>query len=169
MKKKTELYLRNVIFGISDSLVSTVGLLAGIDVSGATRQGIILTGIVYAFVEAFSMAVGSFLSEKSVEDYESKNVREGGVGEQNAITASIIMFVTFVVASFIPIVPYILFDLNTALWVSIILSVIALFIVGLVSAKITKSSMFAQAWKTALLGGAAIGIGVLVGKFVKAG
>lgn len=165
MNKNAELYLRNIIFGISDSLVSTVGLLAGIDVSGTTRQIIILTGIVYAFVEAFSMAVGSFLSEESVEAYEMKNGQVGG----NAVNASIVMFVTFVLAAFIPIVPYLLFSVAAALWVSITLSILALFIVGLVSAKITKSSMFDRAWKTALLGGAAIAIGVIVGKFVKAG
>ncbi len=72
MVKTTELYLRNIIFGISDSLVSTVGLLAGIDAAGTPRQAILLTGIVYAFVEAFSMAVGSFLSEQSAEEYEVK-------------------------------------------------------------------------------------------------
>jgi hypothetical protein len=44
--KNSDLYVRNIVFGISDSLVSTVGLLSGIDVSGTSRQIIILTGIV---------------------------------------------------------------------------------------------------------------------------
>ena len=89
-KDTKELYLRNIIFGISDSLVSTVGLLAGIDVSGTTtRQVILLTGIVYAFVEAFSMAVGSFLSEESVEEYEVK----GEVAQNKAFVAGTAMFI----------------------------------------------------------------------------
>jgi VIT1/CCC1 family predicted Fe2+/Mn2+ transporter len=163
-KKNKELYLRNIIFGISDSLVSTVGLLSGIGASGAvTRQFILLIGIVYAFVEAFSMAVGSFLSEQSVEEYEVK----GEVAEQKPFVAGTIMFVSFVLSAFIPILPYMIFTLSTALWASIILSMATLFIVGIVSAEVVKVNATKQAVRMALLGGAAIIIGVIVGAFVR--
>ena len=165
MQKQTELYLRNIIFGISDSLVSTVGLLAGIDVAGTSRQVILLTGIVYAFVEAFSMAVGSFLSEQSAEEYEVK----GEVTGAGPFTAGVVMFISFILASFIPIVPYLVFGLAAALWCSIGFSLVALLIVGMISARIVKVDMMSHALKMMLLGGAAIVIGVVVGKFVKAG
>jgi len=165
MNSKIQIYLRNIIFGVSDSLVSTVGLLSGIDASGTGKQAIILTGIVYAFVEAFSMAVGSFFSEETSEEYAAK----GAVGGGNAILGGAIMFISFVVASFIPIVPYLLLSTAAALWTSIGFSILALFIVGLVSAKITGVRVMARALNMALLGGAAIVIGVVVGKFIKAG
>ena len=165
MNKQTELYLRNIVFGISDSLVSTVGLLAGIDVAGTSRQAIILTGIIYAFVEAFSMAVGSFLSEQSAEEYEAK----GEAPETGPFTAGTVMFITFILASFIPIIPYVIFGLAVALWCSIGFSLLALFAVGMVSAKIVKVKMWRHALKMMLLGGAAIVIGVIVGKFEKTG
>jgi len=111
------------------------------------------------------MAVGSFLSEESAEEYEAKSeVSDGG-----PITGSVIMFVSFVLASFIPIVPYLVFNLTVALWVSIGLSIIALGIVGIVSARIVKLKVTSHAVKMMLLGGAAIVIGVLVGKFIKTG
>lgn len=164
MSKNNDLYVRNIIFGISDSLVSTVGLLSGIDVSGTSRQVIILTGIVYAFVEAFSMAVGSFLSEQSTEEYDIK----GEVPDGKPFVAGTVMFVSFMLASFIPIIPYLLVSSTEALWLSIILSIVALFVVGLVSARIVKVHVLKHAIKMALLGGAAIVIGVIVGKFIKA-
>ena len=160
-----ELYIRNIIFGITDSLVSTVGLLSGIDVGGTSRNIIILTGIVYAFVEAFSMAVGSFLSEQSAEEYRSKTEVDGG----GPFVAGIVMFISFILASFIPILPYLIFNTNLALWFSIIFSILVLFIVGLINAKIVKVKIYKHALRTALLGSAAIVIGVLVGKFVKIG
>ena len=163
MKKDVELYLRNIIFGVTDSLVSTVGLLSGIDVSGSSRQMIILTGIVYAFVEAFSMAIGSFLSEESAEEYESQ--RE--VSDKKPFFAGFVMFLSFIVASFIPIVPYLIFGLTEALWFSIGFSILALFIVGIVSAKITNINVLKHSLKMILLGGAAILMGVIVGKLVK--
>ena len=163
MKKDTELYIRNITFGVTDSLVSTVGLLAGIDISGTTNHIVIMTGIIYAFVEAFSMAVGSFLSEESTEEYVAK----GEVSSSKAFASGIIMFVSFIIASFIPILPYIIFSPITAFWFSILFSIIALFIVGIIGGKISKVNAMKHAMQMALLGSLAIIIGVLVGKFVK--
>ena len=158
-----ELYLRNIIFGVADSLVSTVGLLAGIAFSGVSTKTIILTGIIYAFVEAFSMAVGSFLSEESAEEYAA----QGEAGSMHPLLGAVVMFVTFVVASFIPIAPYLFSAPTMALWLSIALSVIALFVVGIMSARVTKAKTLARGVQTALLGGAAIAIGAIVGIFVQ--
>ena len=163
MARRGGLYIRNITFGIADSLVSTVGLLSGIDASGTTRQVIILTGVVYAFVEAFSMAVGSFISEQSAQEY----VAQGEVAINQPFIAGFVMFVSFILASFIPIAPYLFIQPAGALWLSIIVSIIALFIVGLVSAKIVKVGVLKHSIRMALLGGAAIIIGVVVGKFVK--
>ena len=165
MERNAELYLRNIVFGITDSLVSTVGLLSGIDVSGTSRQVIILTGIVYAFVEAFSMAVGSFLSEESAEEYESQHE----VSDRKPFIAGFVMFISFIFASFIPIIPYFLFGLTEALWFSIGFSILALFAVGIVSARIAHVRVLKQSFRMMLLGGAAIIVGVIVGRIVKAG
>ncbi|MFZ2804706.1 MAG: VIT1/CCC1 transporter family protein [Patescibacteria group bacterium] len=164
MKKDGDIYLRNVVFGISDSLVSTVGLLSGAAAGGIPRQTLVLTGIIYAFVEAFSMAVGSYLSEQSTEEYAVR----GETSNQRPLLGGVIMFLSFILVSFIPILPYLLFNADIALWVSIVASVLALFIVGSISAKITNVKILSHAFKMALLGGAAIVLGVIVGKFVKA-
>lgn len=164
MSKNRELYMRNVIFGMIDSLVSTVGLLAGIDITGTSRQTIIATGIIYALVEGFSMAVGSFLSEESVEEYEVKKE----VSLTDSASGGIVMFISFVIASFIPLAPYVYVDLSSAIWLSVIVSIVALFIVGAISAKISKVSILNRAISMAVLGAMAIIIGVIVGKFLKA-
>ena len=39
-------YLRSFIFGVEDSLVSTVGLLSGVAIANASRDTILLTGTV---------------------------------------------------------------------------------------------------------------------------
>ncbi len=64
-----KVYLRNFVFGVEDSLVSTVGLLSGVAAAGVETKTIVLTGVVLIIVEALSMAVGSYLSEYSVEEY----------------------------------------------------------------------------------------------------
>ncbi len=157
------IYIRNIIFGIIDSLVSTVGLLAGVSIGGAPRATIILTGVVYAFVEAFSMAVGSFLSEQSTEEYEKKSE----LPERTALVGSFVMFLTFVFAAFIPIAPYYFIDnAMSAFWISISLSVVILFIVGAIVAKISHTNPWKHGIKMVILVTAAIAIGVLVGRFI---
>ena len=162
--KTSALYLRTIIFGINDSLVSTVGFLAGISVAGVPRATIALTGIIYAFVEAFSMAMGDFLSEESAEEYMSKSV----VNNRHSITAAVFMFISCVIASLIPLIPYIIFASGTALIVSVILSVISLFIVGMVSARFSRLPMLWRGIRMSLLGGAAIIMGVAIGTFMPA-
>ncbi|MDP1689668.1 MAG: VIT1/CCC1 transporter family protein [bacterium] len=160
--KTSALYLRTIIFGINDSLVSTVGFLAGISVAGVPKSTIILTGVVYALVEAFSMAMGDFLSEESAEEYISK----ANVSDRPSVMAAIFMFISCVLASLIPLIPYIIFTSHTALIVSICLSVSSLFIVGMVSARFSRLPVLWRGVRMASLGGAAIVMGVAIGMFM---
>lgn len=164
LMKARPLYLRTIVFGITDSLVSTVGLLAGISVTGAPRATLALTGIVYAFVEAFSMAAGDFLSEESAEEYASRaDVADG----PSALVAGI-MFISFVLAAFIPLAPYLIFTTRLALVASVTVSVLALFIMGVISARLARLPLLWRGARMALLGGAAIVVGVVIGSLVPA-
>ena len=162
--KTSAMYLRSIIFGINDSLVSTVGFLAGISVAGVPRATIILTGVVYALVEAFSMAMGDFLYEESAEEY----VSHSNVSDRPSVISAALMFVSCVLASLVPLIPYILFASGTALVVSIFLSVASLFAVGALSARFSRLPMLWRGIRMALLGGAAIVIGVAIGTLMPA-
>ena len=112
-RKFSAVYIRNFIFGVEDSLVSTAGLLSGIAATGMSRPAILLTGIVLIFVEAFSMAA------------------------------------------------------VWAFWFSICLSLLALFMLGLVSAKLSGANMFRNALRMFVVGGTAVGVGVFIGNLVR--
>ncbi|MDO8566822.1 MAG: VIT1/CCC1 transporter family protein [bacterium] len=160
--KNAALYLRTVIFGINDSLVSAVGFLAGISVAGVPRSTIVLTGIIYVLVEAFSMAMGDFVSEESAEEYMSKS----SINNRPSVIAALLMFISYVLAALIPLAPYIIFTSGIALIVSVSASVLALFIVGMASARFSRLPMLWRGIRMALLGGAAIVMGVAIGLFM---
>ncbi len=157
------LYARNFIFGSEDSLVSTVGLLAGIASAGVERKEIIVSGIILICVEAFSMSVGSFLSESETIESTSKNIVKGN----NSLVASLIMLVSYIICGLIPLSPYILMDTKQAFWWSIAMSITFLFVLGFTSAKILNINIWRTSLKTAIMGGLAIGLGVVVGLFMK--
>ena len=159
--------LRNLIFGIEDSLVSTLGLLSGIASQGVSKSAIILTGTILIFVEAFSMAVGSYLSEESVGEYISKYeiIRDKNF---NSLWGAIVMLFSYLLAGSLILWPYIfIYENYYALIFSIISALIALIILGLVSAYKFNLKIMPQVIKMFVLGGSAVIIGVLAGKLVE--
>jgi VIT1/CCC1 family predicted Fe2+/Mn2+ transporter len=160
---KSVSYFRNFVFGVEDSLVSTIGLLSGIAIASVPREVIIATGIVLIFVEAFSMATGSFLSEYSAEEYEhgTESLRK-----TNIISAAI-MFCSYFVSGFIPLSAYLFLPVSQAFALSIALSATALFALGMVGAKISGTGLFKNGLRTVCIGGVAIIIGVLAGTILQ--
>lgn len=68
--------LRELVFGLEDGLVSTLGVITGVATGTGNRLLVILTGLVVIFVEALSMGAGSYLSNKSESELEDKMLRE---------------------------------------------------------------------------------------------
>lgn len=160
--KKYSLIIRNFVFGVEDSLVSTVGLLAGIAFADVASKTIVLTGAVLIFVEAFSMAIGSLLSEQSVEQYEEN--RE--VSLSKPAVAAAVMFFSYVIAGFIPLAPYIV-KLGNAVWWSIGLTLVSLFLLGAFNARLFRVKVFKDGLVTLFMGGLAIAVGIIVGQIAE--
>lgn len=158
-------YFRNFVFGVEDSLVSTVGLLSGIAIADVPEHTVFLTGVILILVEAFSMAVGSFLSEHSADDYVQR--RESS--SRRSSVASVIMFFSYFVSGFIPLFPYFFFPTGTAIALSITLSLGALFLLGVIGARISRISILRNGLRMLMIGGIAIAAGIAVGKFVHIG
>lgn len=155
-------YFRNFIFGVEDALVSTVGLLSGVAVANVPRSTILLTGVILLLVEGLSMAAGSFLTESSVEEYTHQ---AEGPAKRNVISG-IIMFFSYFLAGFIPLSPYMFLSVDVALVVSACLSIFSLFILGVISAKLSGTSILKDGFRMTFVGGIAIAIGMFAGKLL---
>jgi VIT1/CCC1 family predicted Fe2+/Mn2+ transporter len=154
---------RNFIFGVEDSLVSTVGVLSGIAFADVPRATIFLTGVVVIFVEAFSMGVGSYLSERSGAEFLLRKEASSIA----SIPAAILMFVGYFFAGFVPLLPYMLLPVAAAFPISIASSILALFLLGIWGGSISRTRIFRNGARMAILGGLAIMIGMIVGALMK--
>lgn len=152
-------YIRNFTFGVEDSLVSTVGMLSGIAAAGTPSETILIAGAVLLCVEAFSMGIGSMLSENSAEEFASKTE----VSLWRSARDGAIMFFSYLIAGLIPLSPYMFLDTIPALELSVILSLLALFALGAFSAKMSRTSATQQGSLMFVLGGLAIILGMGVG------
>lgn len=152
-------YFRNFIFGVEDSLVSTVGLLSGIAIAGVAKETIFVTGVVLIFVEAFSMAAGSFLSEYSAEGF----IGSGEDPSRGSFISGVIMFFSYAISGIIPLSPYLILPVGSALKFSVILSVLALFVLGVISGRVSKINVVKSGMRMAVIGGIAIAVGLAAG------
>ncbi len=158
MKQHT--YLRNFIFGVEDSLVSTVGLLAGVASASATSRTILVTGVVLIVVEGLSMGIGSFLSEETTEEMTGKKLAPGEV-----LKGALIMFVSYCAAGLLPLFPYLLMPATRAIAYSVIASLSGLALLGYgTSLYFGRPSPWRRALKMLFLGGSAVIAGILIGK-----
>lgn len=153
--------VRNFVFGVEDSLVSTVGLLSGIAVADMPRGMILVSGAVLIAVEALSMGAGSFLSETSAEKY----LTQTEMPSRTSVAAGAVMFFSYLFAGFVPLAPYIVLPVEFAFWVAIAVSLASLFVLGAAGAKLSGTRVGRGGLRMLVIGGAALGVGVFVGQF----
>lgn len=155
----TSNHIRSFVLGVEDSLVSTVGLVTGIAAAGTGRSTILLTGFILVFVEAFSMAVGELLTETTVKEFEDHH----DVPLIQARFSAFVMLVSYIMSGIMVLVPYMVFPVESALPASIGVALCLLFILGVLTAEISRTHPLRKGIIMAVVGGIAILIGVTAG------
>lgn len=145
-------YFRNIIFGAEDSFVSTVGVLFGLATAIEDKSTVILTGLIVIAVESLSMGVGSYLSEEEIH--------EAGVKEHTDIpwVGGILMFIAYFLAGFVPLSPYYFYMPMEARFISVAVTLVALFFLGAIPTKSLKAGV-----RMLVVAGLAIFVGFLIG------
>ena len=159
---KNQEYLRSVIFGIEDSLVSTTGLIAGISIAADNRQTVLIGGMVAIIVEAVSMGAGEYISDDAISEIDKLKRHK-----EKPRISGLLMFVSYFLAGLIPLTPVILVEYPASLWYSVGLALSCLFLLGYLKGRYVKSNPWRGGLKILIIGGFATSIGVLVGYFFK--
>jgi predicted membrane protein (TIGR00267 family) len=68
--------IREIIFGMNDGLVTTIGFLAGVTSSIAQSRYILLAGIAEVVAGAISMALGAYLATKSQREFFHSEIEQ---------------------------------------------------------------------------------------------
>ena len=86
---------------------------------------------------------------------------------KRARNSSLTIGISYIVGGIIPLFPYmVVSQQSTALLISIVVTLIALFIFGYVKGRFTGDKPFRSAFQTALVGGVAAGVAFIVAKWV---
>ncbi len=68
--------LKELVFGVEDGMVSTLGSVTGIAIGSGDHSLVLLAGVVIISVEAISMGIGSYISNLSEEEMNQRKIKE---------------------------------------------------------------------------------------------
>lgn len=130
MKSSAKSIKTGINFGTTSAIITTLGLFIGL--SSATNNKLIaISGIItIAIADAFSDALGIHLSEESDKKNSQKHIWK----------ATISTFITKLVIALTFLIPILLFNLKTAIIISIIYGLLLLSIFSYFIAKARKDS-----------------------------
>ncbi len=165
--------MREIVFGLEDSLVSTLGAVTGIAAGTGSTSVVILSGLVLVGVEALSMSAGSYLSSKSAMEAGAEVLKEEGVREKQTIEthpvrSAIVMAVFYLLGGLVPLIPYFYLTTDLAYGPSILLTGTCLFGVGAWSAHFSKKSPWRGGWQMVAISLGAAMLGFVIGRAVSA-
>ena len=151
-------YLRSIIFGIEDSLVSTTGLVAGLSVGADDKRIVILGGTVAIVIEAVSMGAGEYLSDDAIQELDKlKRHRD------KPLVSGTLMLISYLLAGLIPLVPIIFLSFPASIYYSVVFALAGLFLLGFAKGQLLHTSPLRGGLKILIVGGLATGLGILVG------
>lgn len=160
-RRVDESYFKSAIFGFEDGLVSTTGLVAGLSAGSKDPKFILLGGLVAIGVEAMSMGAGEYLSEHGVHQLK------GSQHKDRASLSGFLMSLSFLIAGLIPLTPIIFLPFPLSLYISLIAALVALFLLGVVQAKIARVRGLRGAVEMIVIGGLATVVGFILGLIAK--
>ncbi len=221
LSEKLQSSVREVVFGLEDSLVSTLGAVSGVAVGSGQADTVILTGVVLVCVEALSMAAGSYLSSKSTTELYTERARQDharvlseritddeslkelferkqfsdaeigvamrAIGKERklwldevrrceyrfspAVTGSpafagLVMGCFYLFGGCLVLLPYFFLPLVAALPVAVLLTVVALFCLGLWKANLAGAPKVKSGLEMLMISLAAALLGILIGRIL---
>ena len=162
LKKINEDYLRSLMFGLQDGIVSTTGVVVGISTGINDKSIIVLAALVAVMVEASSMAAGQYSSEKAVHQMD-----KSGKHTDSLVLGAVIMFFAYLIGGMFSIIPTVIFNQPEAKIIAIISAFIGLLVIGYLKGKVVEHKPIRSALELLIIGGIATLVGVVVGYFLK--
>ncbi len=120
-------------FGLTSAIITTLGIMVGLHSGTHSRLAVIGGILTVAIADAFSDALGIHISEESENRHDAAEIWESTIA---TFTSKFVFALTFIV-------PVLLFDLETAMVVSVIWG---LAILGILSYGIARSQATSR-WK----------------------
>jgi len=163
--------IREIIFGVEDGAIGNLGLVIGMIQGMASTNLIILAGLATMIAQAISMSAGNYLSVKSEKEYFQVKSQERKYGKEyskhkNPVKSSLVMGLSVIIGAAIPLSALFLFEGESGFILPLSITLIGLFMLGIVKARYTLRHWFRSGIEVVLIGFCAALAGYLIGSVV---
>lgn len=174
MLKRIENNLREFVYGGMDGAVTTFAVVTGAAGANLSSSVILILGFANVLADGFSMAVGSFLSEKSEQQLSVSRGSTTAADHESPLGASIATFLSFVLVGFVPLSVYTVDFIGKFGWAtgdmliwSVLLTLTAFGIIGYLRGLVAKVDRARTVLESLGLGLAAAVISYIVGNLLE--
>lgn len=164
-------FIKPAVLGASDGIVTTFAVVAGVVGAQLAVEIIIILGIANMVADGFSMAIGDFLGERSVQKLEQTSGEDKS--QESIWQTSVVTFVSFVIAGLLPLLPYILrvvgvpVPIEYQFLLSIIATLSAMFLVGSMRTVVTGGRWWKNGLEMLFVGSVAAFVAYFLGALVE--
>ena len=167
MRRIVGRYIKDIIYGANDGIVTTFAVVAGSVGAGLSAEVVLILGFASLLADGFSMGAGNYLGSRSEREVMRA---DGAVYGKSVITPAFLTFFSFIIAGSIPLLPFV-FGNGENFILAIMTTGAALFIVGSsLGAMVLHRHWAFWGLEMLFIGGAAstiaYGIGYLIGQII---
>jgi len=164
MKKLLSEYIKDIVYGANDGIVTTFAVVAASVGAGLSTKVILIVGFASLIADGFSMGAGNYLGSKSEMEVA---VSKGETYVKSSMMPAILTFFAFVTAGALPLIPFI-FGGETSFMAAIVMTAITLFSVGaILGAMVLHRHWVSWGFEMLFVGGVASGIAYFIGFLVQ--
>ena len=184
--------IREFVLGVQDGLRVPLGVVTGMAAANPARSLIIVAGLasegqeIAEFPERETAELALILEREGLDRAHAERVARGLASNPNvflrtkiekelgispesggaAFGDALAVGFTYLVAAIVPLWPYFFFARSTALVVSLVCTLVALFLVGVAQGRVTRLSLVRAGVQVAIIGSASAGVGFAIGHVV---
>ncbi len=155
--------LHDIILGGQDGLVNVLGIVLGVAAATASTRIVLISGLAATFAESISMGAVAYTSAKAAREYYLSVGKKAPKDYEDPLASGFVVGVAAIVGSLIPLLPFFTLPIGSAVWWSLLVCLLSLFIVGAIKARITIGVWWKSGIELAVIGMAAALIGYAVG------
>jgi VIT1/CCC1 family predicted Fe2+/Mn2+ transporter len=157
--------------GAQDNLTNVLAVMLGVSVGAGRSDLVALAGLSAAVAEAVSMG-GVLYSSTRAETRHLERLRGAPSAPTGALTpaqSGLMTFVAGLVGGLVPLAPFAVLPLQSAVLVALAISVVSLFALGSWTGRISGSSWWRDGLRLLAVAGVAAGAAAVVGTVLRVG
>lgn len=164
--------VREVLMGAQDNLTNVLAVMLGVSIGSGRSELVALACVSAAVAESVSMGGVLYNSTRAAEALEAHTNDGHPAGPRTTLApaqSGLVTFVASMIAGLIPLAPFAVLPLAAAVPASLVISIVALFILGSAIGRISGSAWWRDGFRLLLVAGLAAVAAAAVGATLRIG